>query len=79
MASKEDEENIHNKIISEILKTCTDGCAEHKIIEQTQLSYDQLRRIMAEMVDEELIHYIEPRQVYITTDKGYIFLRKGTS
>jgi hypothetical protein len=31
---------------------------------------------MAEMVDEELLHYIEARGVYITSDKGYIFLKK---
>jgi len=26
------------------------------------------------MVDRELLHCIDPRSVYITTDKGYIFL-----
>jgi predicted transcriptional regulator len=67
--------DVHNKIIAEILKVCTDGCTEQKIMEQTHLSHDQLRRIMAEMVDKELLHYIEPRRVYITTDKGYIFLK----
>jgi predicted transcriptional regulator len=36
----------------------------------------QLRRIMAEIVDKELLHYIEARRIYITTDKGYIFLKK---
>ena len=34
---------------------------------------------MAELVDRELLHYIEPRHVYITTDKGYIFLKKEES
>ena len=43
----------------------------------THLSHDQLRRIMAEIVDGELLHYIEARRIYITTDKGYIFLKKG--
>jgi hypothetical protein len=33
-------------------------------------------RIMAEVVDKELLHYIEARSAYITTDKGYIFLKK---
>jgi predicted transcriptional regulator len=44
-------------------------------MEQTHLSHDQLRRIMAEIVDKELLHYIEARRVYITTDIGYIFLK----
>jgi predicted transcriptional regulator len=71
------DDDIHHKIITEILKICTDGCTEQNIMEQTQLSYDQLRRIMAEIVDRELLHYIEARRIYITTDQGYIFLKKG--
>jgi hypothetical protein len=31
----------------------------------------------AEMVDKELLHYIEARRIYITTDQGYICLKKG--
>jgi len=50
------------------------GCTKEKIIEQTHLSHDQLRRITAEIVDKGLLRYIEHQQVYITTDKGYIFL-----
>ena len=57
MTSIEDDD-IHNKIIAEILKACTDGCTEQNIIEQTHFSHDQLRRIMAEIVDRELLHYI---------------------
>jgi hypothetical protein len=45
-------------------------------MEQTRLSHDQLRRIMAEIVDKDLLHYIEASGIYITTDQGYIFLRK---
>jgi predicted transcriptional regulator len=68
--------DAHHKIISEILNLCTDGCTEQNIMEQTGLSHYQLRRIMAEIVDKELLHYIEARRIYITTDKGYIFLKK---
>jgi predicted transcriptional regulator len=71
-----EEDDIHNKIISEILKICTDGCTEQNIIEQIRLSHDQLRRIMAEIVDRELLRYIEAHRIYITTDHGYIFLKK---
>jgi len=70
-------DDIHNKIISEILNLCTDGCTEQNIMEQTRLSHDQLKRIMAEMIDRELLHYIEARRIYITTDHGYIFLKKA--
>jgi predicted transcriptional regulator len=77
MSSVENGDDIHHKIITEILKICTDGCTDQKIIEQTHLSHIQLRGIMAEIVDEELLHYIEPEHVYITTDKGHIFLKKA--
>jgi predicted transcriptional regulator len=72
---KDDAEDIHHKIITEILNICTDGCTEQKIMEQMQLSHDQLRRIMAEIVDNELLHYIEARRIYLTTDQEYIFLK----
>jgi hypothetical protein len=48
-----------------------------KIMEQMHLSHHQLRRITAKIVDKELLHYIEARRIYITTDQGYIFLKKG--
>jgi predicted transcriptional regulator len=72
----DDVEDIQHKVITEILKICTDGCTEQKIMEHTELSHDQLRGIMAEIVDRELLHYIEPGHIYMTTDKGYIFLKK---
>jgi hypothetical protein len=43
MTSIEEEDDVHNKIIAEILKICTDGCTEQNILEQTHLSHDQLR------------------------------------
>ena len=70
-------DDLHNKIIAEILKICTDGCTEQSIMEQTGLSHDLLRRTMAEILDRELIHYIEVHGMYITTDKGYVFLKKS--
>ena len=39
--------------------------------------YRRLHRTMAEMVDKKLLHYIETRRIYITTDQGYICLKKG--
>jgi len=61
-------------IIIDILKVCKNGCTKEKIIEETRLSHEQLRRITAEIVDKGLLRYIEHQRVYITTDKGYIFL-----
>jgi predicted transcriptional regulator len=67
-------------IMANILKVCKNGCTKEKIIEETNLSHDQLRRITAEIVDKGFLRYIEHQQVYITTDKGYIFLdSKGSN
>ena len=34
-----------SRIMADILKVCKNGCTKEKIIEQTHLSHDQLRRI----------------------------------
>jgi predicted transcriptional regulator len=75
MAPKDDYDNDgYTMIVANILEVCRNGCTKDRIIQETHLSHDQLRRITAEIVDRELLHYIEARSVYITTDKGYIFL-----
>lgn len=66
-------------ITADILKVCKNGCTKEKIIEQTHLSHDQLRRISAEIVDKGFLRYIDHQQIYITTDKGYIFLNNNAS
>ncbi len=63
-----------SNIMVNILETCKDGCTKDKIIQKTHRSHDQIRRITTKMVDRELLYYIEARGIYITTDKGYIFL-----
>ena len=68
--------DIYAMILATILKICENGCTKDKIIQETQLSHDQTRRIMAEMADRELLHYIETSSAYITTDKGYVFLNR---
>lgn len=66
-------------ITANILEVCKNGCTKEKIIEQMYLSHDQLRRITAEIVDKGFLRYIEHQQIYITTDKGYIFLNNKAS
>ena len=64
------------EIMANILDRCKNGCTKDKIIQETRLSHDQLRRITTEMVDRELLYYIEARDIYITTDNGYILLNR---
>ena len=74
MGATNDDHYVSGTTMMGILEVCKNGCTEQEIIETTHLSHDQLRRITAEMVDKEFLHYIEHRLVYITTDKGYIFV-----
>jgi predicted transcriptional regulator len=71
-------DDLHNEILVQILKICKDGCTEQNIMDQTHLSHHLLGRIMAEIVDRELLYYREAHSIYITTDKGYLFLKKMT-
>jgi predicted transcriptional regulator len=71
-----DDQDTYDMIMANILKVCKNGCTKYKIIQETHLSHDQIRRIMAEMMDRELLHYIEAHSVFITTDKGYVFLNR---
>jgi predicted transcriptional regulator len=77
MTSIDDDDDESTTIMADILKVCKNGCTKEKIIEETHLSHDQLRRITAEMTDKEFLQYIEHQEVYITTDKGYIFLNSS--
>jgi predicted transcriptional regulator len=43
------------------------------------MAHDRLRMTMAEIVDKEFLRHIEPEHVYITTDKGHLFLKKGVT
>ena len=75
-ATNDDDNDGYAMIMATILKICENGCTKDKIIQETHLSHDQLRRIMAEIVDRELLHYIEASRIYITTDKGYVLLNR---
>jgi transcription initiation factor IIE alpha subunit len=70
-----DDDNIHNRIITEILTICTHGSTEQKIMEHTQLSHDQLRRIMAEIVDRQLLHYMKHVTSILQQIKDTYFLK----
>jgi predicted transcriptional regulator len=62
-------------IIVQILGMCKEGAAKSEIKSKLLLSNSQLRRISAELVDKGLLQFNEPG-IYITTDKGYEFLRQ---
>jgi len=69
------ERDMRTPIFVKILKSCVDGATKSKMLkEATPLTHDQLRRITAELVDKELLRYVDVKRAYITTDKGHQFL-----
>ena len=62
MAEATDDDNYaYDTVMANILEVCKNGCTEQKMIDETGLYHDQLRRITAELVDKELPHYNEYR------------------
>lgn len=71
------EEDMRIALLIDILKSCINGATKNQILAQTSpLTHEQLRRITAELVDKELIRYIDVKHLYITTDKGHQFLNQ---
>ena len=72
------ERDSRTPIFVEILKSCVDGATKHKILKKVApLTHEQLRRMTAELVDKELLRYVDINSVYITTDKGHQFLNQN--
>ena len=72
------ERDLRTPIFVEILKSCVDGGTKRKILKKVApLTHEQLRRMTAELVDKELLTYVDVNRVYITTDKGHQFLNQN--
>ena len=63
--------------IAEILELSKHGATMTKLTHDLSMSYRQLRRTMAELVDRGFLRYTFTNQGYITTHKGYIFLNRS--
>jgi predicted transcriptional regulator len=64
-----------HKVLVRILKLARKGEAKERIAEIVSLPDTQFRRNMAALVDRGLLKYDRRRRVWITTDKGYRFLK----
>jgi CBS domain-containing protein/predicted transcriptional regulator len=77
MDTSDSERDIRTPIIIKILKSCVDGTTKRKILKATRLTHEQLRRMTAELVDKELLGYVDANRLYITSDKGHQFLNQN--
>lgn len=76
----EEEPNANNKssLFVRILERCRSGATRKDLIDTIPLlsnSRLQLRRSTAELVDRRLLSYDEKRHVYVTTDRGILYLK----
>jgi predicted transcriptional regulator len=72
----DDVQDIRTPVLVHILYLCIDGCTKNKILQRTSLTKGQLRLTTAELVDKELLRYVDSKRIYITSDKGHQFLSK---
>ena len=68
-------EGERTKLMRRILEASVKGLTKQEMLDTSGLSYQQLRDITAELADKEFLRYNEYNDSYITTDKGYVFLK----
>lgn len=81
-SNRREEPNAIDKssIFIDILEKCKNGATKRDLIATIplfSLSNAQFRRSTAELVDRRLLHYDERQHVFITTDKGILFLNRA--
>ena len=64
------------QIIADILIVAEDGAKKTRIMYQANLSYDLLKRYLAETLEADLISVDKDKKIYVTTGKGKVFLKK---
>lgn len=62
-------------IYASILSFAKEGATKKDIAEALSISHQQLRRLAAELVDRDMLHLDVKKRVFVTTDKGHVFLQ----
>lgn len=73
----DDAQDKRTPVFVRILNLCINGCTKSQILQNTSLTREQLRLMTAELVDRELLRYIDSKRIYITSDKGHQFLSEA--
>ena len=64
------------QIIADILVIAGKGAKKTRIMYQANLSYNLLKRYLAETLEAGLVSIDKDKKLYITTQKGEVFLKK---
>ena len=65
----------NNDIYASILSIAKEGASKKEIAQALSMSYQQLRRLSAELVDRGMLRIDLKKHVFVTTDKGHVFLQ----
>jgi len=75
MTAQTDRNNEDDGIYASILSFAREGASKKEIAEALSISRQQLRRLAAELVDRDMLRLDLHKHVFMTTDKGNIFLQ----
>jgi predicted transcriptional regulator len=67
--------NKNNNIYASILSLAKEGASKKEIAEALSMSDQQLRRLTAELVDKGMLRLDAKKGIFLTTDKGHVFLQ----
>jgi predicted transcriptional regulator len=67
--------NKNNNIYASILSLAKEGASKKEIAEALSMSDQQLRRLTAELVDKDMLRLDAKKGIFLTTDKGHVFLQ----
>lgn len=65
----------NDDINASILSVAKEGASRKEIAQALSMSYQQLRRLTAELVDRGMLRMDVKKRVFVTTDKGHVFLQ----
>ncbi|HEY7734275.1 MAG TPA: hypothetical protein VIB07_05725 [Nitrososphaera sp.] len=64
-----------NSIYASILSKAKEGASKKEMAEALSISDQQLRRLTAELADRGMLRPDAKKRVFVTTEKGYLFLK----
>lgn len=75
MTAQADKNDDDDDIYASVLSFAKEGASKEDIAEASSISYQQLRRLTAELVDQGMLRLDVKKRVFVTTDKGHFFLQ----
>ncbi len=65
-----------NDTIAQILGAAKGGASKTKIMYKAYVGYEKLIEYLTLLIDNGLIYYDDKAKVYVTTNKGLLFIEK---